>query len=85
MTQLVHGALVHYDLPDLAAVLENKITVEQPVNALGAVIQESKEDKVGWDPRSRQSFRAQPADVPAQAAVILSAAGSHSERSRQSF
>ena len=42
VTQLVHGALVHYDLPDLAASLGNKITVEQPVNALGAVIQESK-------------------------------------------
>ncbi len=42
VTQLVHGALVHYDLPELAATLGNKITVEQPVNALGRVIREAK-------------------------------------------
>jgi plasmid stabilization system protein ParE len=45
VTQLVHGALMHYDLPDLAASLENKITVEQPVDALGVVLQESKQEK----------------------------------------
>jgi len=38
VTQLVHGALVHYDLPDLAASLGNKITVEKPVDPLGATV-----------------------------------------------
>ena len=39
---VVHGALLHYDLPNLAAVLGNKLTVEQPANAIGAVIEEPK-------------------------------------------
>ena len=38
-THLVHGALVHYDLPDLATTLDGKIVIEQPVNAVGAVLQ----------------------------------------------
>jgi hypothetical protein len=36
-THLVHGALIHYDLPDLAATLDHKIAIEQPVNAAGDV------------------------------------------------
>ncbi|MHC4628553.1 MAG: alpha/beta hydrolase, partial [Planctomycetota bacterium] len=31
----VHGALTRYDLPDLAATLGAKLTVEEPLNALG--------------------------------------------------
>jgi hypothetical protein len=33
IVNVVHGALVHYDLPDLAAVLGNKLTIEQPDGA----------------------------------------------------
>lgn len=36
---LVHGALTHYDLPDLVATLGEKITVSEPVNAEGLPIQ----------------------------------------------
>ena len=36
ITHVVHGALRYYDLPDLAATLDEKITIEQPVNAVGA-------------------------------------------------
>lgn len=35
---VVHGALVHYDLPDLVRILGDKITVHEPVDALGNVI-----------------------------------------------
>jgi hypothetical protein len=35
---LVHGALSHYDLPDIAATLGNKLTVEQAVDAMGTAI-----------------------------------------------
>jgi hypothetical protein len=31
----VHGALTAYDLPDLAATLGDKLTVEEPLNAMG--------------------------------------------------
>jgi hypothetical protein len=31
--QIVHGALLTYDLPDLAATLGDKLTVEQPAGA----------------------------------------------------
>lgn len=31
----VHGALTEYDLPDLAATLADKLTIEEPLNALG--------------------------------------------------
>ena len=41
VTQVVHGGTsVHYNLPDLAASLGNKITVEQPVNAVGTALEE---------------------------------------------
>jgi hypothetical protein len=36
---LVHGALAHYDLPDLAATLGEKITVGEPVNAVDSLIE----------------------------------------------
>ena len=39
---VVHGALAHYDLPDLAATLGDKLTIEQPVDAQGAVA------RAGW-------------------------------------
>ena len=42
VTQLVHGALVHYDLPDLATSLGNKITVGEPVDPLGQAIRAAK-------------------------------------------
>jgi dienelactone hydrolase len=38
VANVVHGALLHYDLPSLAAVLGEKLTVEQPVNAIGEMI-----------------------------------------------
>jgi cephalosporin-C deacetylase-like acetyl esterase len=38
VANIVHGALTHYDLPNLAATLGDKLVVEQPVNAMGAVV-----------------------------------------------
>jgi len=38
LVNTVHGALTVYDLPDLAATLEDKLTVEEPLNALGKPI-----------------------------------------------
>ena len=35
LVNTVHGALTVYDLPDLAATLEDKLTIEEPLNALG--------------------------------------------------
>jgi dienelactone hydrolase len=35
VVNFVHGALLHYDLPDLAATLGGKLTVEQPIDAAG--------------------------------------------------
>ena len=35
MTSIIHGALQHYDLPNLEAVLGKKLTVEQPVTDMG--------------------------------------------------
>jgi hypothetical protein len=39
---LVHGALVHYDLPNLAAALGDKLTIEEPVDAIGEIMLEGK-------------------------------------------
>jgi len=39
---VVHGALVHYDLPDLAATVGSKLTLEQPVDGQGAAVGQSK-------------------------------------------
>jgi len=38
LVNTVHGALTLYDLPDLAAPLDDKLTVEQPLNAMGEPI-----------------------------------------------
>jgi hypothetical protein len=38
VVSVVHGALTHYDLPDLAATLNTKLTIEQPVDAQGAAV-----------------------------------------------
>lgn len=38
LVNTVHGALTLYDLPDLAATLEGKLTIEEPLNALGKPI-----------------------------------------------
>jgi hypothetical protein len=35
MGSIIHGALQHYDLPNLEATLGNKIKVEQPVTSTG--------------------------------------------------
>jgi hypothetical protein len=35
LVNTVHGALRVYDLPDLAATLGGKLTIEQPVDAQG--------------------------------------------------
>jgi dienelactone hydrolase len=42
VTHLVHGALTQYDLPNLVAALGDKITVEEPADAVGGLIQEAK-------------------------------------------
>ncbi len=39
---IAHGVLVCYDLPNLAATLGKKLTIEQPVDAQGRVIQPQK-------------------------------------------
>ena len=39
---VVHGALTHYDLPNLVAALGATVTVEQPVNALGVPVAETQ-------------------------------------------
>ena len=41
MVNTVHGALTCYDLPDLAAALAEKITIEQPVDAMGTAIEDN--------------------------------------------
>jgi hypothetical protein len=38
LVNTVHGALTVYDLPNLAATLGDKLTVEEPLNALGKPI-----------------------------------------------
>ena len=38
LVNTVHGALTVYDLPDLAATLDDKLTIEEPLNALGKPI-----------------------------------------------
>jgi len=38
LVNTVHGALTVYDLPDLAATLGGKLTIEEPLNALGEPI-----------------------------------------------
>ncbi len=38
LVNVVHGALTLYDLPDLAATLGDKLTVEQPLDAMGEPI-----------------------------------------------
>jgi len=38
LVNTVHGALTVYDLPDLAATLEDKLTIQEPLNALGKPI-----------------------------------------------
>jgi hypothetical protein len=38
LVNTVHGALTLYDLPNLAATLEDKLTIEEPLNALGKPI-----------------------------------------------
>jgi dienelactone hydrolase len=39
LVNVVHGALMVYDLPDLARTLGDRLTIEQPLDALGAPIQ----------------------------------------------
>jgi hypothetical protein len=38
VANVVHGALMHYDLPNLEATLGSKVAVEEPVNAMGTVL-----------------------------------------------
>jgi cephalosporin-C deacetylase-like acetyl esterase len=42
LVNAVHGALTTYDLPDLAATLGDKLTIEQPANALGKSVDAAK-------------------------------------------
>jgi hypothetical protein len=39
LVNVVHGALAVYDLPDLAGTLGNRLTIEQPLDALGEPVQ----------------------------------------------
>jgi len=39
LVNAVHGALRAYDLPDLAATLRGKLTIEQPVDAMGRPVE----------------------------------------------
>jgi len=39
---IVHGALVHYDLPNLAATLGDRLTIEEPVDAQGNALHAAK-------------------------------------------
>jgi hypothetical protein len=41
LVNTVHGALTLYDLPDLAATLGDRLTVEQPLDAMGQVVDKS--------------------------------------------
>jgi hypothetical protein len=38
VANVVHGALLHYDLPNLVATLGEKVAVAEPVNAVGKVL-----------------------------------------------
>jgi dienelactone hydrolase len=38
MGSLIHGALQHYDLPNLEATLGDKVTIEEPLNVMGMAI-----------------------------------------------
>jgi len=42
MTNLIHGALQHYDLPNLEATLGDKLTIEEPLNVVGVAGKEGK-------------------------------------------
>jgi len=42
MTNLIHGALQHYDLPNLEATLGDKLTIEEPLNVVGVAVKEGK-------------------------------------------
>jgi len=42
LVSLVHGALTTYDLPDLAATLDKKLSIEQPLDALGQPIDDNE-------------------------------------------
>jgi dienelactone hydrolase len=39
LVNAVHGALTVYDLPDLARTLEDRLTIEEPLNALGEPVE----------------------------------------------
>ena len=40
VTHVVHRALAHYDLPNLATVLGDQLTIDQPLDAVGKLIEE---------------------------------------------
>ena len=42
MASLIHGALQHYDLPNLEATLGEKLTIEEPVDVMGVAIKQGK-------------------------------------------
>ena len=42
MASMVHGVLPYYDLPNLVAILGERLTITQPANAMGIIIQEGK-------------------------------------------
>jgi len=45
LTSVVRGALKIYDLPDLVELLQNNITIENPLNALGLPVDGNESDK----------------------------------------
>ena len=42
MASMVHGVLPYYDLPNLVAILGERLTITQPADAMGIIIQEGK-------------------------------------------
>lgn len=42
MAALIHGSLLHYDLPNLEATLGEKLTIEEPVDVMGVAVKAGK-------------------------------------------
>ena len=65
LTQVVHGALLTYDLPDLAATLGAKLTVEQPVTGALPPAPEAKKSEAKKPPAKKpQSKKAKQTPAP---------------------
>jgi pimeloyl-ACP methyl ester carboxylesterase len=65
----VHGALTHYDLPDLAAVLADKLAVDEPLDALGRMVKPAKQASTGVNRSPEDTASAKSALTEAKAAT----------------